>query len=112
MLSFWLFLILECFPPSFSKKSFIFYYLLYSGVPLPNAGQLATYNFVQSRYHYGRYYPGRLHFLEPVPLSALPADVQEWLVSHRYRVLKRSFLNCQLDDAIRRGSESSDLLTK
>lgn len=68
---------------------------------------MKTYNFVHTRFH------RRCHgWLEPVNIDALPADVQNWLGSRRYRYWKRSFHNCKLADAVFRSMEGSSLLIK
>ena len=69
-------------------------FLLLLEVPEPTAWQARTYSFVKSRYynHFGG-------VIRPLPIYLLPAEVWEWLESPRYRLLKRSFHNCQLDDA-------------
>ncbi len=64
------------------------------GVPEPTAWQERTYSFARSRYF--NHFDGGIR---PLPIYLLPAEVWEWLESPRYRLLKRSFHNCQLDDA-------------
>lgn len=73
-------------------------------VPEPTAWQVRTYSFVKSRYYYHPH-----GGIRPLPIYLLPAEVWEWLESSRYRLLKRSFHNCQLEDAFHQVESSTSI---